>query len=95
MYESTMGQTLVIYGSYIGHTYFLFTCAHYVTDLIIYLAAHWLELVHDSFVASENRSLDCRQLILNMFSFQIFCRRSSAVVGKAFHTADATATRRD
>ena len=30
--------------------------SNYVTDLIIYLAAHWLELVHDSFVASETLS---------------------------------------
>jgi len=45
-----MGQPLVMYGSYIGHTYLLFTCAHYVHRPNYYLAAHWLELVHDSFV---------------------------------------------
>ena len=55
-HDGYMGQPLVLYGSYIGHTYSLYTCAHYVTDLIIYLAAHWLELVHDSFVASETLS---------------------------------------
>jgi len=63
---------------------------------VIDLVAKW-KLGQDKTKLNSHRisRLDKTEKKLNMFSFEIFCRRQSRLVVSSFHTADTDKTRQD